>query len=257
MLHQTFGADCRVVHEGAARREHFTEIVRRDVGRHADRDPAGAVDEEVGEAGGEDLGLALGRVVIGLEIDGVLVNVAEEEIGDLAKARFGVPHGRRRIRVHRAEVTLTIDQRDSHRPALRHSRKGVVNRLVAVRVILTHDVTDDAARLAIRPAGDIARLLAGVEDSAVDRLQAVANVGQRPADDHAHRVIEVAGLHLVNDGDRGDVPIAAGRRIWVAARWRAAVVAVVCRRLSGQESILLVRVHTKVAAKPRPPLLII
>jgi hypothetical protein len=33
-------------------------------------------------------------------------------------------------------------------------------------------------------AGDIARFLAGVEDAAVNRLQAVAHVGQRAADDH-------------------------------------------------------------------------
>ena len=32
------------------------------------------------------------------------------------------------------------------------------------------------------------------------RLEAVAHVGQRAADDHAHRVIEVRALHLVLDG---------------------------------------------------------
>src|SRR3546814_3860601 len=39
-------------------------------------------------------------------------------------------------------------------------------------------------------------------DAAVHRLQPVAHIGQRAADDHAHRVIEVAGLHLVDDVDR-------------------------------------------------------
>ena len=34
------------------------------------------------------------------------------------------------------------------------------------------------------------------------RLQAVAHVGQRAADDHAHRVIEIAPPHLVGDRDR-------------------------------------------------------
>ena len=50
---------------GAAGGEHFAEIMRRDVGRHADRDTAGAVDQQVGEARGEDLRLAFGGVVIG------------------------------------------------------------------------------------------------------------------------------------------------------------------------------------------------
>ncbi len=57
MLHQPFGADRRVVHIGAAGGEHLAEIVRRDVGRHADGDAAGAVDQQVGEARREDLRL--------------------------------------------------------------------------------------------------------------------------------------------------------------------------------------------------------
>ena len=35
----------------------------------------------------------------------------------------------------------------------------------------------------------------------MDRLEAVAHVGQRAAHDHAHRVIEVRGLHLIDDVD--------------------------------------------------------
>ena len=160
---------------------------------------------------------------MGVEVDRVAVDVAEQEVGDLGEPRFGVAHGRRRIGVHRAEIALAVDQRHAHRPALGHPRERVVDRAVAVRVIFTHDVADDAARLAVRPSGDIAGFLAGVEDAAVDRLQAVAHVGQRAADDHAHRVIEVAGLHLLDDRDRRDVAVARRRRECVvverAAGW--------------------------------------
>ncbi len=41
------------------------------------------------------------------------------------------------------------------------------------------------------------------------RLQTVANVGQRAADDHAHGVIEVRPLHLVFDVDGDQVLRAA------------------------------------------------
>ena len=41
------------------------------------------------------------------------------------------------------------------------------------------------------------------------RLHAVAHVGQRPAHDHAHRVIEIGAAHLVGDRDRCDVGRAA------------------------------------------------
>ena len=56
------------------------------------------------------------------------------------------------------------------------------------------------------------------------RLQAVAHVGQRAADDHAHRVIEVGALHLVGDRDGPDVG-------WLFAAGAAAVVVVVCHDL--------------------------
>ena len=51
------------------------------------------------------------------------------------------------------------------------------------------------------------------QDAAVHRLQAVAHVGQRAADDDAHRVFEIGALHLVGDRDGPDVGwlFAAGR----------------------------------------------
>ena len=200
---------------GAAGGEHFAEIVRRDVGRHADRDSAGAVDQQVGETRRKDLRLALRRVVIGGEVDGVAVDVAEQEVGDLGEPRLGVAHRRRRIGIHRAEIALAVDQRHAHRPALGHPGESVVDRAVAVRVIFTHDVADDAARLAVRPPGDIAGFLAGVEDAAVDRLQAVAHVGQR------------AGRRSRSSRNRGSW--SSFRRRWRSARCRGRPEAEECR----------------------------
>ncbi len=225
---------------------HFAEIVRRDVGRHADRDAAGAVDEQIGEARGKNLRLALRRVVIGREVDRVFVDVAKEEIGDLGEARLGVAHGRRRIGIHRSEIALAVDQRDAHRPWLGHAGERVVDRAVAVRVIFTHDVADDAARLAIRPPGDIAGFLAGVENAAMDRLQTVADIGQRARHDHAHRVIEVAGLHLLDDRDGRDVAVARRRR-------NVVVDTVVDRRFSGQYFSCRLAARGKLAARLPPP----
>ena len=49
------------------------------------------------------------------EIDGFLVDVGEQLVGDLGQAHFGVAHRRRRIAVDRAEVALPVDQ---HRDAV-------------------------------------------------------------------------------------------------------------------------------------------
>ena len=200
-LDQFVDRDRRVVHHGQAAVDHFAQVVRRNVGGHAHRDAARAVDQQVGEPRRQHGRLLPGTVVVVGKVDRVLVEIVEQRIGDLGQPCLGITHRGRRIGVHRAEVALAVDQRQAHRPVLRHARQRVVDRAVAVGVIVAHHVADDLGGLAIGPASDEAAFLAGEQDAAVDRLQAVAHVGQRTADDHAHRVIEVAGLHLVDDVD--------------------------------------------------------
>jgi hypothetical protein len=80
--------------------------------------------------------------------------------------------------------------------------RTIVEREIAVRVVLAHHVADDAGRFLVRLVGREAVLEHRVEDAPVYRLQAVAGVRQRPRDDHAHGVIEVGAAHLVGDLDR-------------------------------------------------------
>ena len=211
VLDQLFGGDRGVGDEGEAAVDHFAQIVRGDVGRHADRDAACAIDQQVGEARRKH-GRFLARAIVVLrEIDRILVEIVEQRIGDLFQPRLGVTHRGGRIGVHAAEVALAVDQRHAHRPVLRHARERVIDRAVAVRVVVTHHVADDLGALAIGPPGDEAAFLAGEEDPAVDRLQTVAHIGQRAADDHAHRVIEIARLHLIDDVDAVIFAHGAGR----------------------------------------------
>ena len=209
-LHQLAGRDLGVVDVGAAGVDHLAEIVRRDIGRHADRDASGAVDQQVRKARRQHHRLLAAVVVIELEINGVLVDVLKERLRRAREAHLGVAHRRRRIAVHRAEVALAVDQRQAHGEILGHAHHGVVNRGVAVRVVLAHHVADHAGRLARRLVGRVAGLVHGEQDAPVDRLQPVAHVGQCAGDDHAHRVVEVGAFHLLLDGDGRYVKL--GRR---------------------------------------------
>ncbi len=93
---------------------------------------------------------------------------------------------------------------------LRHPDERVVDRRVAVRVVLAHHVADGRGGLLVGPVRLQPRLVHAVEDAAVDGLEAVADVGQRAPDDHAHRVVEVARAHLLLELARLD-PAAAER----------------------------------------------
>ena len=129
------------------------------------------------------------------------------------KPRFGVPHRRRRIAVHRAEVALPVDQRVAHGERLRHAHQRVVDR----RRRRADGTCPSLRRRSWRTSawGGCACSPIScmpIENAAMHRLQAVADVGQRAADDHAHRVVEIRPAHLVFDVDRDDVLIAASRR---------------------------------------------
>ena len=184
--------------------------MRRDVRRHPDGDPGAAVDQQVGELRGQDRRLLLGPVVVVDEVDGVLVDVGEHLGGDRGQARLRVAHGRGAVAVDAAEVPLPVDERVAHREVLGQPDEGVVQRDVAVRVVLAHHLADDRGALAEGARRRQAHLAHRVENPPMDRLEAVANVGQGAGHDHAHRVVEVAHPHLVLDADGSDVAEVVG-----------------------------------------------
>ena len=107
--------------------------------------------------------------------------------------RLGVPHRGGGVAVDRAEVAVALDQRIAQAERLRHPDQGVVDRLVAVRVVFPHHLADDRRALHEAAVGRHVQVVPHrVQDAALDRLEAVADVGQGPRRDHAQGVIEVA-----------------------------------------------------------------
>ncbi len=172
------------------------QVVGRDVGRHPDGDAGRAVDEQIGQPRRQHRRLLLLAVVVGREIDGFPVDVRGELVGDLLQPALGVAHRGGVVAVDRAEIALPVDQRVAQREVLRHSHQRVVDRHVAVRVVLAHHLADDAGALDVRAVPDGVRLVHRVQHPPVHRLQAVADVRQRPPHDHAHCIIEVRMAHF-------------------------------------------------------------
>ena len=182
----------------------LAQVVRRDVGRHADRDAARAVGQQVREPARQDGGFLHAAVVVRDEIDCLLVDFAQHLHGQRREPGLGVAHGGRRIVTRRAEVALAVDERVAQRPRLGHPHQGVVDRRVAVRVVVTHRLGDRTGRLRVAAVRSETGVEHRVQHAAVHRLEAVADLRQRATDDDAHRVVDVAALHLLLDVDRLD-----------------------------------------------------
>jgi hypothetical protein len=194
----------RAVHQVLDRLDHLAEVVRRDVGGHPDGDARRAVDDQVRQLRGKDRRFPQPVVEVGDEIDRVLVDVVQHRQRNAREARLRVAVGRRRVPVHRPEVPLPIHQRVAQRELLHHPHEGVVDRHVAVRVVLAEHIAHHRRALFVGATGHEAQFVHRVQDPAVYGLQPVAHVGQRALHDHAHRVVEERLLQLVLDEARQD-----------------------------------------------------
>ncbi len=201
-LEQGFLTQLGIVDQSHAGIEHFGDIVRRNIGGHTHRDTGRTVDQKVGNARGENRRLTLGTVIVGRKIDGFLVDVGLQLVGDARHAHLGVTHRRRRIAVHRTEVTLPVHQHVAHGERLCHAHDGVIDRHITVRVVLTDDVTHHAGGFLVGLVPVVAQLAHREQDTPVNRLQTITHIRQRAADDHAHGVIHVRMAHLIFEVDR-------------------------------------------------------
>lgn len=170
----------------------FGGIMRRDRRRHADGDAGGAVGQKVREGAGQDDRLLVFLIIGGAEVDGILGDAGEQFGRHLGHARLGVAHGGSEIAVDIAEIALPVDQRITHREILRQPYQRIVDRLVAMRVELAHHLADDARAFGKTLVGIEAQEPHGVHDAAMDRLQPVADIGQRPVHDGRQRIGEIA-----------------------------------------------------------------
>ena len=174
----------------------FAQVVRRNVGGHADGDAAGAVDQKIRNARGENDRLFAGLIEVRDEIDGFLLQVGENVFRNFGQPRFRVPHGRRGIAVHGAEVPLAVDQGIAHVEVLGQANERGIDDRFTVRVVVAGSIAADLGAFAVAAIGGQAEVVHGHEDAPLHGLQAVAHVGKRARDDDAHRIVEVRLAHL-------------------------------------------------------------
>ena len=93
MLEEALHVDLGFVDHGEQRVGHLAEVVRRDVRRHADRDPGRAVHEQLREVTRQDDGLFERRVVVGAPLDGVRTEIGQHLLRDRGELGLRVAVG--------------------------------------------------------------------------------------------------------------------------------------------------------------------
>ena len=205
ILYEILALDLGVVDIGAAGIDHLAQIVRRHVGRHTYGDTARTVDKKQRNLCRQHGRLLYSIVEVERPVDRLLLDVCHYLVGDLLHACLGITHGRRRVAVHRTEVTLTLDQRIAHRPVLGHTHHSFVYRAVAVGVELTEHVTDYTGALTrgfVRVEIQLGAHI--VKYATMHGLQSVSDIGQRTRHYDRHRIVDIGGLHLLFEIDRND-----------------------------------------------------
>ena len=185
----------------------LTQVVGGNVGGHPDRDACGAVHQQVREPRRQHNRLGVTVVVVGFEVDGVLLDVADHLDGQRRHLALGVAHGGGLVVALGTEVALPCDEGMPHRPRLRQAHQGVVDGAVAVGVVEAHHVADHAGTLVPAPVGSVSAVPHRVQDAAVHGLEAVAHVREGAPHDHGHGVVEVGLLDLHLEVDWGGVPL--------------------------------------------------
>ena len=208
--HELLQSRLRVSQQVPGGGHHLHQVVRRHVRGHTHRDARRAIDQQVREGRRQHLGLGERVVVVGGEVDRVLIQVRRQRQGRGGQARLGVAGGRRPI-VQRAEVAVTVNERQAHREGLGQAHKRLIDRGVPMRVEPPHDIAHDPGGLHVRTIRAQPHPIHLEQDAALNRLEPVAGVRQGARVDDGVGVLQEAGAHLRGQVEIDDLPVGRGR----------------------------------------------
>ena len=177
----------------------FGQVVGRDAGGHTHRDTTGTVDQQVGQGRGQDAGFAQGVVKVLCPVDSILFQIIQNQIADPREPGFGVAHGRGVVAVDGAKIALAIHQRVAHTKVLGQAHHRIIDRCVAVGMVLAQHFANNTGTLFVRSVGMQPQVVHGIENTAMDGFQTISYIGQGTGHDYAHGVIEIGYLHFAGD----------------------------------------------------------
>ena len=150
--------------------------MRSHVRRHTYCDTCTAINQQVRETARKHSRLTQTIVEVRHHIHGVFLDVAKHLFCQLRQTCLGITHSCCAITIHVTKVTLTIYQAITHIPRLSQTHQSTVDTAVTVRVIFTHNVTDDTCRFLSRLVATYAQFVHSEQHAALYRLKTVTHI---------------------------------------------------------------------------------
>ena len=179
--------------------------MRRDVGRHTDRNAGTSVDDQIRKSGRQNNRLGQTLVIRRDKVDRVPIHIVHQGGAEMVQTGLGITHRCGWIAVNGSEVPPTLNQQMPCPPPLTHAHQGGIDRHVTVGMKITHGFTNNLGALHGLAVGLYPEAIHGVQDPALGRLESVAGVRQGAGDDDRHGVVEKRLLHLVGNIDRNNI----------------------------------------------------
>ncbi len=180
-----------VIHQENGAINDLAHIMRGDVGSHTNSNTHRPIHQQVWETGGQYNGFNRFIIKVGDKIHHAFFNIHQHFTGDFGHSCFGIAVSGSTVPVYVTEVSVSIHQWIPQREGLRQTNHGIIHGTVAMGMIMTQHVADGGCRLSERLIAGQTVLIHGVQDSAVNRLQAVSHIRKSSANDHRHCIINI------------------------------------------------------------------
>ena len=171
--------------------------MRRYIGSHTDSDTGSTVYQKIGITTGKNYRFLLCIIKVRNKINSVFCNISKKLHGNLRKSCFCVTHCSSTVTVHGTKVTMSVHQRISGRPVLRHIYESTINRTITVGMIFTHGIADNTCTFTMRLIRTVIQFYHRIKNTALYRLQTVSYIRKSTGSNDTHSIVYVECLHSV------------------------------------------------------------
>jgi len=174
-------------------------MMRRNIRRHPNRNPAGTVDQKIRKFRRQNNRLHPRLIIVRNKIHRLQLQVLEHIYRRLRQTGLRITHRRRRVGINTPEVPLRVHQQNPHIPVLTHPNQRPVRRLIPMRVIIAARIAHNLGAFAVLRTRTQVQIIHRYQNTPLRRLQTVTHIRQSTGNNHAHRIIQIRRLQLIQN----------------------------------------------------------